>query len=84
MRRMIREVAFHLVRHDLARFLDDHEEELIQVFREEMHRMDERIPEENLFIDLKMVPLGETMLRASIRAIRRFLVEESDSTFEDQ
>jgi hypothetical protein len=75
-RKMIRETAFNLARNDLAAFLDDHEEDLVLIFREEMRRLDDDLPEENLFIDLKMVPLGETMLRAALRAIRRFLVED--------
>lgn len=75
-RKMIRETAFNLARHDLAAFLDDHEEDLIQIFREEMRELDEDLPEENLFIDLKMVPLGEMMLRAVLHAIRRFLTED--------
>jgi hypothetical protein len=79
-RKMIRETAFNLARHDLAAFLDDHEEDLVLIFREEMHQLDEDLPEENLFIDLKMVPLGETMLRAALRAIRRFLIEDLDET----
>jgi len=79
-RKMIRETAFNLARHDLAAFLDDHEEDLVVIFREEMRRLDDDLPEENLFIDLKMVPLGETMLRAALRAIRRFLVEDIDAT----
>ncbi len=75
-RKIIREVAFDLARHDLAAFLDDHEEDLVFIFREEMRQLDDDLPEENLFIDLKMVPLGETMLRAALHAIRRFLMED--------
>ena len=75
-RKMIREAAFDVARRDLAAFLDDHEEDLVLIFREEMRRLDDDLPEENLFIDLKMVPLGETMLRAALRAIRRFLMED--------
>ena len=73
-RRLMRESAFRLARRDLAMFLEDHEEELMQVFREEMQRLDDEIPEENLFIDIKMVPLGEMILKAALRAMSRFLV----------
>ena len=62
-RRVMRERAFRLARHDLAMFLKDHEEELLHIFREELQRLDDEIPEENLFINIKMVPLGETMGR---------------------
>jgi hypothetical protein len=75
-RRLMRESAFRLARRDLAMFLEDHEEELMQVFREEMQRLDDEIPEENLFIDIKMVPLGEMILKAVLRAVRRFLTGE--------
>ncbi len=75
LRKIVRESAFHLARRDLALFLTDHEEELIQAFREELQRLDDEIPEENFFIDIKMVPLGEVILRAALQALRRFLVE---------
>ncbi|MCB0211366.1 MAG: hypothetical protein KDJ52_18655 [Anaerolineae bacterium] len=83
MRRIIREVVFQLVRHDLARFLEEHEDEMLQIFREEIQKMDDDIHEEGLFIDIKMVPLGETVLKASLRAIRRFLVEKTPEALED-
>jgi hypothetical protein len=72
-RRAMRERAFRLARHDLAMFLKDHEEELLYIFREELQRLDDEIPEENLFIDIKMVPLGETIVKAVLRAMNRFL-----------
>lgn len=76
MRRTVRETAFKLARHDLAAFLEDHEEELLIIFREEMQRLDDEIPEENLFIDIKMVPLGEAILKSALHAISRFLTED--------
>ncbi len=76
LRKMIRERAFQLARHDLALFLKDHEEHLLAVFREEMQQLDDEIPEENLFIDIKMVPLGEAILKSALRTITRFLTED--------
>ncbi len=73
-RKILRESAFCLARRDLALFLADHEEELLQIFREELKKLDDEIPEENLFIDLNIVGLGETVLRAALRAIYRFLI----------
>jgi hypothetical protein len=73
MRRVVRERAFRLARHDLAMFLEDHEEELLQIFHEELQRLDDEIPEESFFIDIKMVPLGETIVKAVLRAMNRFL-----------
>ena len=83
MRRIIREVAFQLVRHDLARFLEDHEEDMIKIFHEEIQKLDDEIDEESMFIDIKMVPLGEVVLKASLRAVRRFLVEQAPPTLKD-
>lgn len=75
MRRLVRETAFRLARADLIRFLEDHEDDLLRIFREEMYRVDERIPEERLFIDIRMVPLGEELLRAALTTAKRFLQE---------
>jgi len=72
-RRLMRESAFLLARRDLAMFLEEHEEDLLHIFREEMQRLDDGIPEENLFIDIKIVPLGEMVLKAALRAMHRFL-----------
>jgi hypothetical protein len=79
MRRSIRETAFRLARRDLAMFLRDHEEELLNIFREELQRLDDEIPEESFFIDIKMVPLGEVVLKAALRAMSRFLTEDVDT-----
>ncbi len=80
-RRLVRESAFSLARRDLADFLQEHEPDLIGIFREEIQRLDDEIPEEAIFIDIKMVPLGEAMLKSALRAMRRFLLEDyaSDS-----
>ena len=75
MRRVMRETAFRLVRADALAFLDDHEQEILTIFREEMGKLDHRIPEENLFIDIHMVPLGEEILRAALGTVKRFLRE---------
>lgn len=75
-RRLTRQAAFQLVRHDLAIFLKENEEHLIQIFREEIQQLDDEIPEESFFIDIKMVPLGEMVLKASLKAIERFLTED--------
>jgi len=75
MRRFVRETAFRLARHDLLRFIEDHEDHLLQIFCEEMERLDERMPEEQLFIDIHMVPLGEELLRAVMATLKRFLQE---------
>jgi hypothetical protein len=77
MHRAMRERAFRLARHDLAMFLKDHEEELMRIFHEELQRLDDEIPEESFFIDIKMVPLGETIVKAVLRAMDRFLTGDT-------
>lgn len=75
MRRFVREMAFRMTRRDLLRFLEDHEDDLLRIFREEMEKLDERMPEEQMFIDIHMVPLGEELLRAVLATMKRFLLE---------
>jgi hypothetical protein len=78
-RKALRDAAFNLARKDVAHFLADHEERLVAIFREEMQDLDDRIPEEEMFIDIHMVPLGEIILRSALHAITRFLLEEDHS-----
>jgi len=75
-REKFRQAAFELAKPELANFLDDNEEKLLKVFREEIQKLDDSIPEENLFIDIKMVPLGEVILKACLKALKRFLRDE--------
>ena len=76
LKRLIRETIFQIARHDLAHFLEEHEEQLLQIFREEIQQIDDSVHEEGLFIDIKMVPLGEMVLKAALNALRRFLTED--------
>lgn len=80
LRKMMRESAFNMARQDLALFLQDHEDDLMHIFRQEMQRLDDEIPEEGFFIDIKMVPLGEMVAKAMLHAIRRFLTQEPGAT----
>jgi len=64
-----------LARPDIIQFIEEHEDDLFRIFREEMHNLDERMPEEQLFIDIRMVPLGEELLTAALNTIKRFLRE---------
>jgi len=75
-RNFTRKIAFELVRRDMAIFLRENENELLKIFREELQRLDDEIPEENVFIDIKMVPLGEAVIKASLRAFDRFLTQD--------
>lgn len=75
-RNFTRKIAFELVRRDMAIFLRENEAELLKIFREELQRLDDQIPEENIFIDIKVVPLGEAVIKASLRAFERFLTHD--------
>ncbi len=75
LRKAVRDSAFNLARHDLAIFLEEHEDDLIAIFREEMQRLDDDLPEETAFIDINMVGIGDMILKATLRALRRFLRE---------
>jgi hypothetical protein len=75
-RKMMRESAFNMARRDLADFLQDHEDDLMRIFREEIQQLDDELPEERFFIDIKMVPMGEMVIKAALHAMRRFLTEE--------
>ena len=73
--RFVRESAFNVARQDLALFLEEHEEDLLALFREEMQRLDDDLPEEEVYIDIDLVGIGDMLLKAVLRALRRFLVE---------
>jgi hypothetical protein len=75
MRNRIRNSIFRLARKDVIDFLEDHEEDLLQIFREELQVVDDNMPEEDLFIDIHMVRLGEELMIAVLRALKRFIRE---------
>jgi len=75
MRRLIRDNFLRLAKSDLLSFLEEHEEELLRIFREEISSLDRRLSEEQLFIDIQMAPLSEELLRAVLATIKRFLRE---------
>ncbi len=75
MRGKIRNTMFRLARKDVIEFLDDHEADLLQIFREELQTVDDSMPEEKLFIDIHMVALGEELMLAVLRALKRFMRE---------
>ena len=75
MRRRFRDSMFRLARKDIIEFIDDHEEEIMRVFRQEMYRLDRQIPEENLYIDIRVVELGEEILKAALQTVKRVMME---------
>ena len=70
-----REIIYKLIKEDLLKIVEDRKEKLLIIFREEMQRLDDRVPEENSFVDIKMVPLGEEIMRAALDTITRFIRE---------
>jgi hypothetical protein len=72
---MLRNTAFRIARRDLLRFIEDHQEDLLVIFRQEMRKLDNRVEEEKAFVDIHMVPLGEEILHAVLNTLKRFLRE---------
>ncbi len=47
----------------------------VGTLREGMQKIDDRTPDENIFVDIKMVPLGEEIMRAALDTLARFIKE---------
>ena len=73
MRKLIRQVLMRLLKNDFVDLIEEHKDDLIAIFRDEMERLDDRIPEEQVFIDIKMAPLGEELMKAALSTITRFI-----------
>lgn len=73
MPRIVRNTVFRLAKDDILEFLADNEDTLVHYVREELDNVDKRLPEEQLFIDIKMGALGETLMRAVLVALVRFI-----------
>ncbi len=71
--RFIRNAGFKLAKSDIIQFLDDHEEEFISHVRQRLEELDNRTPEEKIYIDIHMAALGEQVARAMLDAIRDFM-----------
>jgi len=75
MHRVLRNSLFRLAKDDVREFIVENEERLIQIFREELDRVDERVEEERVFIDIHMAALGEELMKGVFAALYRFLDE---------
>jgi hypothetical protein len=73
--KFVRNSVMRLAKDDVLAFLDDHEDRLLELFGEEMRRLDERVDEEKVFVNIYMEPLGREMLSAVLNTVRRFLDE---------
>jgi hypothetical protein len=75
MHRVLRNSLFRLAKDDVREFIAENEEHLIRIFCEELDRVDERVEEERVFIDINMAALGEELMRGVFAALYRFLDE---------
>ena len=75
MHRVLRNTLFRLAKDDVREFIAENEERLIQIFCEELDRVDEGVEEERVFIDINMAALGEELMRGVFAAPYRFLDE---------
>ena len=75
MHRVLRNTLFRLAKDDVREFIAENEERLIQLFREELDKVDDRLEEERVFIDIHMAALGEELMKGVFAALYRFLDE---------
>ena len=75
MHRVLRNTFFRLAKDDVREFIAENEERLLQIFCEELDKVDDRIEEERIFIDIHMAALGEELMRGVFAALYRFLDE---------
>ena len=64
-----------MAKDDFREFIAENEERLIQVLCEELDRVDDRMEEERVFIDINMAALGEELMKGVFAALYRFLDE---------
>jgi len=75
MHRVLRNTLFRLAKDDVREFIAENEERLIQLFCEELDKVDDRIDEKRVFIDIHMAALGEEFMKGVFAALYRFLDE---------
>ena len=75
MHRVLRNTLFRLAKDDVRGFIAENEERLLQIFCEELDKVDERLEEERIFIDIHMAALGEELMKGVFAALYRFLDE---------
>ena len=75
MHRVLRNTLFRLAKDDVREFIAENEERLIQLFYEELDKVDDRLEEERVFIDIHMAALGEELIKGVFAALYRFLDE---------
>jgi len=73
--RVLRNTLFRLAKEDVREFIVENEERLLQLFGEELDKVDDRLEEERVFIDIRMAALGEELMKGVFAALYRFLDE---------
>lgn len=73
--KFVRNMGIRAMKSDLLDFLDDNEDELVKLVRAELEALDDRTPDEEAFVDIKLGELGEEITIAMIRAVKRFIRE---------
>ena len=79
----LRNGIIKLAKQDILDFLDEHEEEFVRYFLEEIQEVDDRMDEEKLFIDIRMKAIGDVLVRAVLHAIRRFVADFGEGEKDD-
>ena len=75
MHRVLRNTFFRLAKDDVREFIAENEERLLQIFCEELDKVDDRVEEERVFIDIHMAALGEELMKGVFAALYRFMDE---------
>jgi hypothetical protein len=75
MHHVLRNTFFRLAKEDVREFIAENEEHLIQLFCEELDKVDDQLEEERVFIDIHMAALGEELIKGVFAALYRFLDE---------
>lgn len=71
----LRDLGIKILKKDIISFLEEHEDEIVKIVRQELEIADREIPEEEAYIDIHMGKLGEKLTRAIMKAVRRFFEE---------
>lgn len=75
MKQYIRDLVVRLVREEILAYINDHEEDLIRIFNEELRTIDARNLNKHSYIDIHLAVMGEELMKAVLQTVRRFLHE---------
>lgn len=75
MKQYVRDLVVRLVREEILAYINDHEEDLIRIFNEELRTVDARNLNKHSYIDIHLAVMGEELMQAVLQTVRRFLNE---------